>query len=162
MRRQKSFPIGEFSAGTLLASDLLSAHADALRAVGARRLANKLDAFNAKHETDDVDHGDASEEAGWLLDDADQELNSRAPAYVSWGSSEGDGASFGFWPSIDQLTEDVRHGAGRPDAEAFRLEDYAAAPWGAIVADVNDHGNVSVYVKTRGFPSGLRLLWDYV
>lgn len=76
-------------------------------------------------------------------------LNELAPPYCSFGSSEGDGACFGFWPDVDSAKEGVefvtRHTrwneSGGPGIDeppkGFRGE------W----LHVSDHGNATLYYR---------------
>lgn len=130
------FPIGTVSAGTLRTEDLLNAFADELehRLPDAPCAANnepyvKLiwDAREAA-ERDDCDNDDLD-----IVVELEGALNEVCPPYIYFGTLEGDGSDFGFWPDIESLQEDMRSGEIDP----------------ALEVDINDHGNVTVYV-TRG------------
>jgi hypothetical protein len=75
-----------------------------------------------------------SEEARDIACELQDELNMFAPPYCYFGSNEGDGSDFGFWPSIDQVNELPR---AKDSDEAKAL--------GADCVFVNDHGNITVY-----------------
>lgn len=137
--------IGSISHGTLRAVDLLEAFAD------------ELDRLES--ERDDVAEARAVltlHNAGWLfiadsgeaielmqaLQDA---LNEFAPPYCYFGTTEGDGSDFGFWPSMEAIDELPR--VNDPaDVEAM----------GEDCVFVNDHGNVTVYAADGS------VIWDCV
>ena len=110
--------IGSISRGTLRTVDLLEAFAD------------ELDRLES--ESDDVAEARAVltlHNAGWLtIADSDEAselvqalqdaLNEFAPSYCYFGTHEGDGSDFGFWPSMEAIDELPR---------------------------INVHGNVTVY-----------------
>ena len=74
-------------------------------------------------------------------------LDEIAPPYCYFGTAEGDGACFGFWPSIED--------SGLP-----RLADITRDHWGGDVLIVNDHGNVTCgHVDRRG---RFKAYWDCV
>ena len=72
----------------------------------------------------------ASDMIQWLID----ALNEHAPPHTYFGSVEGDGADFGFWPT----------------GEPFELCDTINTPDGwwdrdcQVYVEINDHGNVTV------------------
>ena len=70
------------------------------------------------------------------------ELDAIAPPYCYFGAHEGDGASFGFWPCMVSVENDVR------DGEILQLNDGDEIPTGETrpVLFVNDHGNVRLCV----------------
>lgn len=63
-------------------------------------------------------------------------LQTFAPPYTYFGSNEGDGADYGFWPSMDGPGE--MNDLPRLNADVAHLDQY----WGKDVLLVNDHGNV--------------------
>lgn len=100
--------IGTTSEGTLRTDDLLEAFADELRTLirknkgkrgidlpGKRSLLNAVDRF-LERENDDSDAWQDAADA-WFQDLMDA-LESFAPPYAYFGTLEGDGACFGFWP----------------------------------------------------------------
>lgn len=133
--------IGPISEGTLKTEDLLSAFADVVEehhprsetVVAARMYAELLEAGHLNEEGEQA--------AAELVGDLTGILDELAPDYVHFGASEGDGACFGFWPSIESLEEDARNG------DVLKVSDLGEVPAGHIghVMQVSDHGNVTLY-----------------
>ena len=69
-------------------------------------------------------------------------LNDFAPLYSYFGSSEGDGSDFGFWPCLD--TTDY--------FEGLKVSDLSEIPpkYTGEVLHINDHGNTSLYYSKKG------------
>jgi len=126
-------PIGEISCGTLRNEDLLARFADTLETAMQRYewqgMTDKGQAYaeyaelikEARRCDPESEH--ASELINESLFDA---LSDFAPPYSYFGASEGDGASFGFWPITD--SESLQDAA----ESGYRVE-------------VSDHGNVTLY-----------------
>ena len=96
--------LGSISSGTLLAADLLETFADELEDHVQRNAEEwcsdagrrARDAYmNLVHEAREIDPEEASELIGELQD----ALGKFAPPYTYFGTHEGDGADFGYWPS---------------------------------------------------------------
>lgn len=121
--------IGTISHGTLRSEDLLEAFADELdRCEPGHKLVAEaftmLEAWN-----DDNEPGDVSE----VLDDLANALDEYSPPYCYFGTCEGDGSDFGFWPMMEAIEE---------------LEKFDEVPNdlpGDDFVVVNDHGNVTLY-----------------
>jgi hypothetical protein len=82
-------------------------------------------------------------------------LDEYAPPYFYFGAHPGDGSDYGFW-----LREDLRDD---PDAfDGLRVSglDEVPADYIGEILEVNDHGNVSLYVKSRN--GRLRAVWGIV
>jgi hypothetical protein len=161
--------IGPVSSDTLRPEDLIPTFLDALTRYAPARAealaaehrlvleAMNADNFDTFYEEDD----DIAEAAGWLLDELSLALDDIAPPYVMFGTSEGDGACFGFWPALDSLEEDARAGddvvklpAGirwewnaRNGRVTYWQRDGAPPESAAasFVFEVNDHGNATLY-----------------
>jgi len=84
-----------------------------------------------------------------LLDDLTDALNELCPPFVYFGTLEGDGADFGFWPDIDGIQEIVNI------AECDASQGISCPDDGVIV-QVSDHGNVTVMDMERN------VLWSVV
>lgn len=137
--------IGSISHGTLRATDLLEAFSDELdRLEPDHALVMEAQAVLTLANAGWTDICD-SEEASELVNALQDALNEHAPAYCYFGTSEGDGADFGFWPSMDAIDELPR--VSDPNEVETMGEDCVF---------VNDHGNVTVYGADGA------VLWDCV
>lgn len=137
--------IGSISEGTLRTEDLLRAFSDELERIAPdcnetaeARAVLTLDSAGWSAICD-------SEEASELVDALSDKLNEYAPPYTYFGSNEGDGASFGFWPSMDEVDELPR--VNDPNEVDAMGEDCVF---------VNDHGNITVYAADGS------VIWDCV
>lgn len=148
--------IGTVSEGTLRSEDLLRAFAWELRYQAGRKplwssahmlLAQQADNQAERIETDDVDEGDA-QRASELVEECAEALQNYAPAFSYFGTLEGDGADFGFWPDRDRIQAAIEESQGVEESGAeagtFINEDEGVR----IV--VSDHGNIEVYSLADG------------
>lgn len=121
--------IGEVSTGTLRTEDLLRAYAEKL---------TELDTLNEyldlRQDAKTVDPD--SEEGTWVLNETADALQEFAPDYVYFGSLEGDGSCFGFWPDVEGVMA---------EEDITKCDDLSIAPNVPYCAVVNDHGNVTLY-----------------
>lgn len=140
MTTTRTFTIGAISEGTLLTNDLLDAFAYAMR--GASGEADALAADIWDLLANDCDNENRAES---LLDSAFEILDSLAPAYTYFGSHDGDGACFGFWPAWDSIEELPRVESGEE-----------ARDNGEDSMFVNDHGNVTIFAADGS------VIWDCV
>ena len=138
------FQLGSISTGTLRTEDLLEA------------FANTLQQFNRTHpllgEYLDIHANDAwdSDKAADLLNEGFfNALQEICPPFVYFGTLEGDGADFGFWPDIETIQEIVNI------AECDASQGISCPDDGVIV-QVSDHGNVTVMDMERN------VLWSVV
>jgi hypothetical protein len=85
-------------------------------------------------------------------------LQTLCPPFVYFGTLEGDGSDFGFWPDIDGLREnlavyqawcELNNVVYDHDGE-FELEE------AGVIVHVSDHGNVTVMDMERN------VLWSVV
>jgi hypothetical protein len=144
--------IGTISHGTLRTDGLLDAFAGELEyqvqrnadewcsAQGRINRDNFLRLVNAARET-----APDGEDAAELANEIAEALEHFAPWYCYFGAHEGDGSDFGFWPSMDAISE-------LPRVEGSD----AAKALGEDCVFVNDHGNVTV------FGGDGSVLWDCV
>ncbi len=151
--------IGSISSGTLRPADLLNAFADTLEGLvlingdflclpenmGMRDSLNDLigevsDCLDDSGE--EVAEG-KEEEAGWLVENLVDSLNTFAPPFCFFGAHEGDGADFGFWPSIDAAKENC-------EFISSRSAEYPESDFQGEWLHVSDHGNATLYVRTNG------------
>jgi hypothetical protein len=163
-RRKETVPLGSISSGTLRTEDLLSAFSDYCRDYGGRdgkKLQREYERMPSGqrwngHDDPTIDWTNAQQEqAEYLLEEMTECLEGIAPDFAYFGALEGDGAEFGFWPSIDSLEESVR------DGEVLKVSDTSEIPAGyrGHVMHVNDHGNVTLYWKSA---RTLREIWSVV
>ena len=82
-KQTRKAQVGSISTGTLVTQDLIEAFESELEYLGV-----PFDCHNP-NECDDTDH----------LDYLTALLEEQAPDYCYFGTLEGDGADFGFWPS---------------------------------------------------------------
>ena len=148
------FQLGSISTGTLRTEDLLEA------------FANTLQQFNRTHpllgEYLDIHANDAwdSDKAADLLNEGFfNALQEICPPFVYFGTLEGDGADFGFWPDMDSLNEALQ--PGRKFAEYQRADmpfpkGESILPGDGVIVHVSDHGNVTVMDMERN------VIWSVV
>jgi hypothetical protein len=124
--------IGTVSHGTLRNEDLLSTFARELEHLTTDyRTRSELELIADADAVTDFDSEHASEIVHALFD----ALDNHAPEYCYFGSHEGDGSDFGFWPSMDSI-EELPKFNDLADVPDDIDDDYCI---------VNDHGNVSLY-----------------
>lgn len=147
---KRTATLGTISHGTLRTEDLLHAFADELEAIGSEskdsQLVDEARAVLTLSQAGWTDIRD-SEEAAELVNALQDALNEYAPSYCYFGTNEGDGSDFGFWPDWHQIDE------------LPRVADPADIPDGGTGEDcayVNDHGNVTLYGANGA------VLWDCV
>ena len=144
------FELGSISTGTLRPEDLLPTFARELErhapdhalVTAADDILNRL--------PDDWDGGGASE----LINQIQDELQNHCPPFVIFGSLEGDGADFGYWPDMERLQEALRwerdHYPDDSVPDELTLDD------DGVIVQISDHGNVTVMDLERN------VLWAVV
>lgn len=144
--------LGTISHGTLRNEDLLSSFAYELNRLVSRNLDNlgSLEVFMHGKLIGEAEVTAAScaesDLADLILEKLTCALEEFAAPYCYFGSHEGDGSDFGFWPSWDSIDELTKYN-DLSEVPAGVFEDYCV---------VNDHGNVSVYGADG------TLIWDCV
>jgi len=140
------FQLGSISTGTLRTEDLLEA------------FASTLQQFNRTHpllgEYLDIHANDAwdSDKAADLLNEGFfNALQEICPPFVYFGTLEGDGADFGFWPDMESLDYE-RNYWGEETAE-WNEEHLVNHD---LLVHISDHGNVTVMDMERN------VLWSVV
>ncbi len=121
LHQTTAIQVGTVSHGTLRTEDLIPVFLDLLREIDpdcAKMIINEYDVKHSGHE---------------MVNDLIDILNEYAPDYCYFGSHEGDGSDFGFWPDMD-LIEDAIH-----DGELFTDRNK-----GLPAIEVNDHGNMTL------------------
>jgi len=122
-----AFSLGSVSSGTLKPEDLIAAFAAALDNLEPRS-ALAAEAQEYDPETAEPDVGN------WLLEELFEALDDLAPPYCYFGTVDGDGADFGFWPEYDLIREalaggdllqvtDIREIPKDYDGQALRVRD---------------------------------------
>ncbi len=133
------FQLGSISSGTLRTLDLMEAFASeaearcgdmATRAVSTAHIYLDPDAV-----VDDEQVQETLDELRFLLEDS-------CPPFVYFGTLEGDGADFGFWPDRDAIEEimPLDRNVGEGDDE-ITID--------GVIIQVSDHGNVTVMDMER-------------
>lgn len=146
----KRTTIGSISSGTMRPEDLIPSfvwEADHNRL--SRENRNTLRAIKARYGSEGYYD---SEESGWDIEELFDILNDVAPPYFYFGAHPGDGAEYGFW-----LSESFQE-----DFDGPQLSDLADLPAGYVgeFVVVNDHGNVSLYTRSRN--GHVREIWAVV
>jgi hypothetical protein len=133
--------LGSVSEGTLRTEDLLDSFAYELHYQLKRQTTRFPRAkYRALIREANKSGAAESEFADDLVCELIDALGEFAPPYAYFGTHEGDGASFGYWPM---------------DLEEFdglRVNDTSEVPrdYSGEVLHVNDHGNATLYVARRG------------
>lgn len=133
--------IGTISHGTLREEDLLETFANELEyqvqyhsnaPCGSENEGYMTLIWNAREL--DLENEEQQATASDLITELMDALNEFAPPYCYFGSLEGDGSDFGYWPDMNQL-EELPRVENSDEAKAL----------GEDAMFVNDHGNVTVY-----------------
>jgi hypothetical protein len=139
--------IGTISQGTLITSEIIEAILDEMK------LLKKDDDAKAFVEKYTKEAASVSEEhEAELLAEMEDEIHEFLPPYTYFGTIEGDGAHIGVFPDLDHLEMD------RQDGEVIDA-DSASDGHNGVVVEVNDHGNMSLYMQKGSERS---LIWDVV
>jgi hypothetical protein len=152
--------IGSVSTGTLRNEDLIPAFADELSVMEASEAGVKLldEVWKFLGKEEPYKHPDGpladfeSEDAGYLVDELHDALNEHAPPHMRFGSHEGDGADFGWWPVDFYGCQRTNIGLVRPSSLEGRFVDLDCN----LLVEVNDHGNMTVREL------GGEVIWDSV
>ena len=150
------FQLGSISHGTLRTQDLLPVFLETFMALGGNVPADlECGAYieylnwpnSATTACDEDDKFWDSEDAMWDMEALTDGLNNLCPPFVYFGTLEGDGSDFGFWPDMDRLNEELQwerdHWPDDSIPDALELEDYN------VIVQVSDHGNVTVMDMDR-------------
>lgn len=137
--------IGTVSEGTLRPQDLLGVFAGVLHDLDGHdsddvKLCEEAEALAYVEEVEEREWtADEVEQADEMVSELGDRLGALAPPYTYFGSHEGDGSDFGFWPSIEQLEEDARH-----DDDVVKVPSVPS-----YLMQVSDHGNVTLYAVEK-------------
>ena len=182
-----NYPMGSISSGTMRTEDLIPAFASELERLAKQtsadsgvsakerkaHLAVVIEIYAAIEHNPTDDDGDGgyydSDDADYDLESLFYALQAYAAPHFRFGAHPGDGADYGFWLSEswdeDFDTPDRMEQIGcavRGDVSmSLKVNDISEIPAGfrGEVAVVNDHGNVTLYVKTA---RTLREVWSIV
>ena len=145
--------IGSVSHGTLRTEDLLPDFVSLLRELGYRGKRNgafdrasRIANLSARHG--EIPEG-LREEADELVNDLCDLLDGFAPEYCYFGTLEGDGSDFGFWPSQEWRERAEEEGVPIVSCGSALPKDFADGPW----FQVSDHGNLAFNLRTDGADS---------
>lgn len=159
MMATRQAKIGTVIHGTMRAQDLIPAFLAECEYLGLEGGPyGKGDTMDYAREViarcDDDEEWDAEAGLDELTCDLADMLEEAAPPYVYFGSHEGDGSDYGFWPHVDFMRDPWSYGVqSGPD---YRLADEGEAEY----FEVNDHGNGTFYAKQ---PDGTWLeVWSVV
>lgn len=141
------FQLGSISTGTLRTQDLLPVFLETFIALGGNvpsdlECGSYIEYLNWPNpETTACDEDDKfwdSEDAMWDMEALTNGLNNLCPPFVYFGTLEGDGSDFGFWPDMEALNEAMQHmGMASESDEEILAEE-------GVIVQVSDHGNVTV------------------
>ena len=141
------FQLGSISTGTLRTQDLLPVFLETFIALGGNvpsdlECGAYIEYLNWPNpETTACNEDDKfwdSEDAMWDMEALTNGLNNLCPPFVYFGTLEGDGADFGFWPDMEALNEAMQNmGMASESDEEILAEE-------GVIVQVSDHGNVTV------------------
>jgi len=144
--------IGTVIHGTLRNEDLLQAFSDELARIDETRFQEvikhdaHLFAESANLTTDEIVE-ELGEHVDDVINDLMDALNEYAPPHTYFGTIEGDGSDFGFWPDGEPFELCDTTDTITPTRLANEVE-WIDNDCGVIV-NINDHGNVTVYDLNR-------------
>lgn len=134
MKMSYKASVGSISHGTLRTEDLIIALSDELwRLAPEHDMVQECEAIQtlwAAGWTEIYEAPEAQETLKALVDAMDE----YAPPYCYFGTLDGDGSDFGYWPNMDVINE--LPSIEMVEGETIPKEDHKY---------VNDHGNVTVY-----------------
>ena len=153
------FQLGSISTGTLRPEDLIPAFNNALTQIHDGHYCDIDEMMNdeAGNAAEFGKQPSNDELQRRVVDRLMDELQDACPPFVYFGTLEGDGADFGFWPDMDRIEEEI----GTTIQIASSLSDFQAEHcWtladDGVIVNVSDHGNVTVMDMERN------VLWSVV
>ena len=159
------FQLGSISTGTLRTEDLIPAFTYTMGELThdptsntskypTEAMANLWDEAIKAINNPDTDTNPLSDDEciarNEILSDLQDALNELCPPFVYFGTLEGDGADFGFWPDMDRLNEELHFASNVCGDKLIRdcaCEDENCDD--GILVNVSDHGNVTVMDMER-------------
>ncbi|KKK70705.1 hypothetical protein LCGC14_2921290 [marine sediment metagenome] len=143
--------IGSISHGTLRNEDLLKTFADELADMqNGQWLATDTELVREARELLRIgpvhgDSGEWEEFASYLInEDFTRRFNELSPPFCYFGSLEGDGADFGFWPDHVAIGELISDSDCIKDAGPLDQNRIYINIEECLHIEVNDHGNVTI------------------
>jgi len=139
--QERRYPIGSISEGTMRPEDLIPEFLSELRyRMRERRIKGHAALYREIDKRSDAEGYYETEEADWDLEALFDALGEYAGPYFYFGAHPGDGADYGFWLS-EGFDEDF---------DGLKVNDLSDVPAGyrGEVLEINDHGNMTLYVKT--------------
>lgn len=154
----KTPTIGTVISGTMNPKDLIPAFLRGLDHFGSAHLPDLNDSplcalldrnFQwIEEESSDLDAIEkylSGKDCQWDLEALFDALDDLAPEYSYFGTHEGDGSDYGFWPDFECIERELPTASGVEEGYWY---------------DVNDHGNTTLYER---LPEGDdRIVWDCV
>jgi len=160
------FQLGSISHGTLRTQDLLPAFLETLTARGGKvpddlECGTHIEYLNWPSldttACDDDDEFWASEEASWDMEALTDALQTLCPPFVYFGTLEGDGSDFGFWPDMERIQETLTAATA---GHTLTLPRNGEWEWQlgdeGVIIHTSDHGNVTVMDMERN------VIWSVV
>lgn len=175
-----NYPQGSISTGTMRPEDLIPTFASELESLARRKNTGVSAKYRKAHRKlvtgvqDDIDHNPpdgygaggyfSSDGAVFDLESLFDALDAYAGPYFYFGAHPGDGSDYGFWLSEnwdEDFEEDMAFAMQDDDdyPDSIKVNDVSEIPvkFRGEVAVVNDHGNVTLYLKTA---RTLREIWS--
>ena len=137
--------MGTVSSDTLDNEELFDAFLGALNGLDSEAAAKFRGEWLGDLDTDD-DFEAFYESCSDAIAELQNLLNDYAPPFCRFGTLEGDGADFGYWPDHEYIQEIIR--ASVPFGDRLINADEG------VIIEVNDHGNVTIW----GIETGKELL----
>jgi hypothetical protein len=164
MKRKNDYPMGSVSHATMRPEDLIPTFTSELtwrRSHGTlqRKQRAELRAIESRMEADGYyDSEDAQFDLEWLFD----ALDAYSAPYFYFGAHPGDGSDYGYWLSEMWDEDFVSLTDLESGDENLKVSDPAEVPknFYGEVAVVNDHGNVTLYHRSRN--NRIREIWSVV
>ena len=165
------FQLGSISTGTLKTEDLLEAFLPYLNkenehAQEAQAVLERIATDTWPPGIDNLEQYLTEFNTSELLDIIMDELQELCPPFVYFGTLEGDGADFGFWPDMNRLDEALYNQTGAPHLDnvpSYCLPMHQDYPYGeitleddSVIVQLSDHGNVTVMDMERN------IIWSVV
>jgi hypothetical protein len=156
-KRKTQYPMGSVSSATMRVEDLVPCFVNELEYrrrnhTLQRAHMRELTAIGKRMDSDGYyDDGDADNDLEWLF----TTMDAYSAPYFYFGAHPGDGADYGYWlsESWDQdavSVDEIAEGCEAQGDMLLKVGDLSEVPAGyrGEIALVNDHGNVTLYVKS--------------